>query len=177
MKNDIKANADAIDAIEDDYLKAADKTELSGLITGLDTRMGAAETAIGTKAAQSDLEALTGRVSTVESDLNTETTGLKARMTAAEGGISALETKVGDETVAKQISDAIEALKIGDYAKAADLTAAITQHNTDKAALETEIAKKANDADLAAIAKTGNVNDLIQTEGDVIIFDCGNASV
>lgn len=177
MKNDIKANADAIDAIEVDYLKTADKTELSGLIAGLDTRMGAAETAIGTKAAQSDLEALTGRVSTVESDLNTETTGLKARMTAAEGGISALETKVGDETVAKQISDAIEALKIGDYAKAADLTAAITQHNTDKAALETEIAKKANDADLAAIAKTGNVNDLIQTEGDIIIFDCGNASV
>lgn len=29
---------------------------------------------------------------------------------------------------------------------------------------------------LAAIAKTGNVNDLIQTSGDVLIFDCGNAS-
>lgn len=30
---------------------------------------------------------------------------------------------------------------------------------------------------LAAIAKTGNVNDLIQTAGDVLIFDCGGAGV
>ena len=30
---------------------------------------------------------------------------------------------------------------------------------------------------LAAIAKTGNVNDLIQTSGDVLIFDCGGAGV
>ena len=35
---------------------------------------------------------------------------------------------------------------------------------------------KANDADLAAIAKTGNVNDLIQTTGDVLVFDCGSAT-
>lgn len=28
---------------------------------------------------------------------------------------------------------------------------------------------------LAAIAKTGNVNDLIQTSGDVLVFDCGDA--
>ena len=35
---------------------------------------------------------------------------------------------------------------------------------------------KANDADLATIAKTGNVNDLIQTAGDVLVFDCGSAT-
>lgn len=176
IKNDIKANADAIDAIEADYLKAADKTELSGLITGLDTRMGAAEGAIALKAAQTDLEALAGRVTTVEGDLNTETTGLKARMTTAEGAIDALEELVGDKKVADQISAAIEALQIGDYAKAADLTAAITQHNTDKAALEASIATKANDADLAAIAKTGSTDDLIQGTM-VILFDCGTSAV
>lgn len=176
IKADIKANADAIDAIEADYLKASDKTELSGLITGLDTRVGAAETAIGTKAAQADLEALAGRVTTVEGDLNTETTGLKARMTQAEADIDALETKVGDKTVAAQIEAAIEALKIGDYAKAADLTAAITQHNTDKAALEASIATKANDADLAAVAKSGLIDDLSIGEGTVLVFDCGNSS-
>lgn len=169
-------------AIKADYLKAADKTELEGKITTAQNAADAAqgevdalEGVVATKAAQSDLEALAGRVTTVEGDLNTETTGLKARMGAAEADIDALETKVGDETVAKQISDAIEALKIGDYAKAADLTAAINQHNTDKAALEGAIALKANDADLAAIAKSGNVNDLVQTEGDVIIFDCGTS--
>ena len=95
-------------------------------------------------------------------------------MTTAEADIDALEKKVGDKDVSVQIDEAIEALKIGDYAKAADLTAAITQHNTDKAALEAEIAKKANDADLAAIAKTGSTDDLVQGEM-VIVFDCGGA--
>lgn len=33
------------------------------------------------------------------------------------------------------------------------------------------------DNSLAAIAKTGNVNDLIQSNGDVLILDCGNANV
>lgn len=171
-------------AIKADYLKAADKTELEGKITTAQNAANAAqgevdalEGVVATKAAQADLEALAGRVSTVEGDLNTETTGLKAKMTQAEADIDALETKVGDTPVADQITAAIEALKIGDYAKAADLTAAINQHNTDKAALEGAIALKANDADLAAIAKTGNVNDLVQTEGDVIIFDCGTSAV
>ena len=193
IKADIKANADAIDAIEADYLKAADKTALQEQITANDGDISALQTAVGTKAAQTDLEALAGRVTTVEGDLNTETTGLKARMTAAEGDIDALETKIGDTPVADQITAAIEALKIGDYAKAADLTAAVArvaQNETDIAALEgrmdtaegdiealeTEVAKKANDADLAAIAKTGSTDDLVQ--GDlVLVFDCGNASV
>lgn len=42
--------------------------------------------------------------------------------------------------------------------------------------LETEVTKKANDADLAAVAKSGNVNDLVQTEGDYVIFNCGSSS-
>ena len=180
IKKDIKDNADAIDAIESDYLKAADKTELSGLITGLDTRMGAAETAIGTKAAQTDLEALAGRVTTVEGDLNTETTGLKARMTTAEADIDALEALVGDESVSDQIDAALAAAKEDasnkDAVVLAEITAAVEQHNTDKAALEAEIAKKANDADLAAIAKTGSTDDLVQGQL-VLVFDCGTSAI
>lgn len=45
------------------------------------------------------------------------------------------------------------------------------------AALRTEIEGKANSADLAAIATTGNCNDLIQTNGDVLVFNCGSATV
>ena len=156
IKADIKANADDIDALEG--------------------RMDAAETAIGTKAAQTDLDALDERVEAVETELNTADTGLKARMTAAEEGIAALDDLVGDKKVSVAIEEAIEALKIGDYAKAADLTAAISQHNTDKAALEAEIAKKANDADLAAIAKTGSTDDLVQGTM-TLVFDCGTSAV
>lgn len=35
---------------------------------------------------------------------------------------------------------------------------------------------KIDDSDLAAIAKSGNVNDLVQTAGDYLIFNCGDAS-
>lgn len=221
-----KANADAIDAIEADYLKAADKTELEGkiksnadaielLTNGVDTetvdgvndliayvaehgtevtgmkadikqnaddidalegRMDAAETAIGTKAAQADLETLAGRVTTVEGDLNTATTGLKARMTAAEGEIDALQILVGDSSVKDQIDAELKVNGVDKYALATDLTNAVSQHNTDKAALEAEIAKKANDADLATIAKTGSTDDLVQG-AMVLVFDCGGAGV
>ena len=193
FRTDIDANADAIAAIEEDYLKAADKTALQEQITANDGEIAALQTAVGTKAAQADLEALEGRVATVEGDLNAENTGLKARMTAAEGDIDALETKVGDKSVADQIDAAIEALKIGDYAKAADLAAAIeriaknegdivgldTRLGTAEgkiSTLETEVAKKANDADLAAIAKTGSTDDLVQGEL-VLVFDCGTSAV
>lgn len=80
---------------------------------------------------------------------------------AMNSAIEALQAKVdtGDKTVSTYVTNAIAALNIGDYAKAADLTA-----------LAAEVAKKANDADLAAIAKTGNVNDLVQTAGDYLVF-------
>ena len=42
--------------------------------------------------------------------------------------------------------------------------------------LQTALDAKANDADLAAIAKTGNVKDLVQTAGDVLILNCGTSS-
>lgn len=53
------------------------------------------------------MNALANRVTTVENDLNTADTGLKARMTAVEG-------LVGDTAVATQISNAIAALKLGE---------------------------------------------------------------
>lgn len=42
--------------------------------------------------------------------------------------------------------------------------------------LTDRINAKTNDADLAAIAKTGNVNDLVQTAGDILVFNCGSSS-
>lgn len=152
IKADINANADDIDALEG--------------------RMGTAEGAIATKAAQADLEALAGRVTTAEGKVST----LEGEMDTAEGRLDALEGLTGGKKVSEAIAEAIEALKIGDYAKAADLTAAIEQHNTDKAALEASIATKANNADLAAIAKTGSTDDLVQG-AMVLVFDCGTSAV
>lgn len=184
IKADIKANADAIDAIEADYLKAADKTELSGLIGGLDTRMGAAETAIGTKAAQSDLEALAGRITTVENDLNTETTGLKARVGAAESAIDALETKVGDKKVSEQITDVTNPL-----AERVVALEAIDHEHANKAVLDgieaadvTAWDAKVDDVTAAAdsglkATRTGNTVAIEINESVTWIFDCGDSGV
>lgn len=43
--------------------------------------------------------------------------------------------------------------------------------------LEAELGKKANNADLATIAKSGSITDLIQSESDVLVLDCGNATI
>lgn len=42
--------------------------------------------------------------------------------------------------------------------------------------LATALAAKANDADLAAIAKSGSVMDLVQGAEDVLILDCGDSN-
>ena len=216
-------------AVEDDYLVAADKTELEGKITAnanaielltngvsaeevdgvndliqyvkdhgtevtgikadikqnaddidaLEGRMNTAEGAIATKAAQADLEALAGRVTTIETEHDAESTGLKARMTQAEADIDALEGLVGDKKVSVAIDEAIEAalkvevdgVKVDKYALASALADAIARIAQN----ETDIATKANDADLAAIAKTGSTDDLVQGEL-VLLFDCGGAN-
>ena len=44
------------------------------------------------------------------------------------------------------------------------------------AATNTEVAKKINATEVSAIGKSGNVKDLLQTEGDVLVFNCGTAS-
>ena len=39
------------------------------------------------------------------------------------------------------------------------------------------LSKKANTADLSSVATSGKLTDLVQEDGDVIIFDCGNATI
>lgn len=59
-----------------------------------------------------------------------------------------------------------------------DASTANTVYGTKAAitSLTTTVNSKANDADISTIGKTGNVNDIIQTSGDVIVFNCGSAS-
>lgn len=143
-----------------------------GLNTAMDTRMDAAEgkltTLIGSDAdksvrtiANEELAAQLIPENAAES-LNTlqeiaawiqDHPGDAAAMNTA---IEALETKVGDDPVADQINAAITALKIGDYAKAADLTAAVgriatlegkAHEHANKALLDTYTQTEANLAD------------------------------
>ena len=167
FRTDINKNAADIAA---EVKRAGEaEAELQGTINGIAADLESLE---GVVAKAADLTDLAGRVTTVEGKV----TALEGEMDDAQAAIEALEGLTGGKKVSDAINEAIEALKIGDYAKAADLTAAITQHNTDKAALEAEIAKKANDASLAAIAKTGSTDDLVQGTM-TLVFDCGGSGV
>jgi hypothetical protein len=110
MSNQVTANKNAIATLNGDASTAG----------SVDKKIA---DAIADYATDGELSALAGRVTTVESDLNTENTGLKAKMAAAESDIDALQEKVGDKTVAVQISEAIAEENLAQYAKASDLTA------------------------------------------------------
>lgn len=192
IKADIKANSDAIDAIEKDYLKAADKTELNGLITGLDTRMGAAETAIGTKAAQADHEALAGRVTTAEGKVAT----LEGEMDDVQAAVAALETKAGDTPVAEQITSAVNELKNGQLTTMqgeidavegrADALEAKAHEHANKTVLDGVSAEKVAAWDAAVqtvtagtglkATKTGTDVAIDFDDSVTFVFDCGTSA-
>ena len=120
-----EANAAAIKAISDDYLKAADKTELSNAIAAEKERAEGVEaglqTQINTIMNNPDAE---GAINSI----NEFTQYVTEHGEIAEGfrtSIAALQNKVdtGDQTVSAYVAAAIAALSIGDYAKAADLLA------------------------------------------------------
>ena len=125
FRKDIDQNKEDIAAITADYLKAEDKTALNNLIGGLDTRVSDAEgaisglnTAVGTKAEKSALEALAERL--------------------PEGTVV--------DYVAGQLTPVTQSIST-------------------------------LDGSLKAIAKSGNVDDLVQTANTYVVFDCGTASV
>lgn len=80
IKVDIKANTDAIDTIEADYLKAADKDILSGLITAEQTRAEGIEAGLRTDVdvikgdylKTADKEALQNQINTIMNNPETE---------------------------------------------------------------------------------------------------------
>lgn len=130
-------------AIEGDYLKAEDKTAIeTKMATDIATaKTEAIETVLG-EAVPEDFDTLKEVAAWIQSDTtasaqlitrvtNIENDYLKGvDKTALQGDIDALETFVGtlpegaaSTTVVAYIKEVVDALKIGDYAKAADLTA------------------------------------------------------
>lgn len=158
MINDAKTEATYDDTalsgrvttIEDDYLKAADKTAIENKMA---TDIAAAKTeAIETVLGESvpaDFDTLKEIAAWIQSDTtasaelvtrvtNIENDYLKgADKTKLQGEIDALEKFVGtlpegatSTTVVAYIKEVVDGIKIGDYAKAADLTALTTRVKT-----------------------------------------------
>ncbi len=133
-----------------------------------------------------------------------DTTGaakMQSDIVTNASAIDALETLVGDTAVATQIANAITALGIADYATVEDMEAlegrvetlegdshthanatvldGITAAKVTAWDAAEQNAKDYTDeleGELSAVAKSGDVIDLVQTEGDYLIFNCGSAT-
>ncbi len=105
------------------------------------------------------------------------------------GRVTTAETKLATVAEGAQVN-AIETVKVNGVAqsvteKAVDIAvptgALASKDKVAEADLETALADKinakANNADLATIAKTGNVKDLVQTDGDILVLNCGSSTV
>lgn len=121
--------------------------------------------AAGAAAAVSgEVTALAERVTTAETKLNT----------VAEGAqVNVIET-VKVNGVAQSVTDRAVNIAVPTGALASKDKVAEADLET---ALASKINAKANDADLATIAKTGNVKDLVQTDGDILVLNCGTSTV
>lgn len=217
MSNQVTANKNAIATLNGDAStagsvdkKIADAIAAENLsqyatdteLGAVDTRLQAVEAAVGGEGSVAD--AIADALEEAKGYTDTEVKELAEGAVADNAAeIAILKGLVSDKSVATQINEAITALAIGDYAKAADLTAEVNrakaaeeanaaaaqaaQAAADKAqgevdALETKVGTieetlglKANTADLHAIATSGNVMDLVQNTGDVLVFDCGSS--
>ena len=108
-------------------------------------------------------------------------TDATAKLTEAKGytdsaiqGLDVTEVAVGAGEILSAISETDGKIAVTKRALvAADIPELAISKITD---LQTSLDAKTNDSSLAAIAKTGNVNDLVQTTGDVLVFDCGGST-
>ena len=192
----IKSNADAITLLTN----GVDSETIDGVndLIAYVNEHGAEVTQIkaGIKTNADDIDALEGRMDSAEEALGTVDSRIEAAITGANLDQYALDTdlaaaveRIGaledadeaqDELLAGLRTDVdLKATKEEHDALVAVVNTKADQTSLDSVderveTLETEIVKKANDADLAAIAKTGSTDDLVQGEM-VLVFDCGGA--
>jgi hypothetical protein len=150
----VTKNAEDIAAILGDYLKAADKTELAGLISTNADEIARVDAAL--KLAVENNEEGIDSIKELATWVNTHGTEAAGYSAA----ISALEALVGDTAVATQIADAIAAENLAQYAKTADIEGTLAKVDTEgsvTAAINAAIAALkigdyATSADLVALA-------------------------
>ena len=197
LRKEIQANTDAIDAIEADYLKAADKTELAGSIKAIsdDYLKAADKTELEGKitAEQQRAEGIEGglntRLAAVEEDIeyffkdalgDTDTQQYKDTLKEIQDYINSDATAAGEMTASIQANaNAIDAIE-ADYLKAQDKTdltnaingkadnSTVTELSGKVTTLEGQVATKAEQSDLATVSgKVTTLEGKVDTEGKV----------
>ena len=181
---------------------AIDQSKIAGLTAALAAKANTAD--LGTMAAETATDYVKKTEAPGYNDILTKTTAASTYATQAvvnnkvdkEAGkglstndyTTTEKNKLAGIAAGAQVN-VIESVKVNGVAlpiseKAVDVTvptgALASKNQVSKSdldsALSGELDGKANSDDLATIATTGNVKDLIQTSGDILVFNCGSAT-
>ena len=120
LANKVTANENAIKAISDDYLKAADKTEIVNAYTAADTALGKRIDDVVTSYTAADA-ALGTRIDNVEAAYVTADTALGTRIDEVVASYTAADTALGT-----RIDEVVTSYVAGDEAVKAWVTASYT---------------------------------------------------
>lgn len=163
------------------------QSKIAGLTDALAAKANSAD--LGTMAAEAaadyikktdapgytDILTTTAAGSTYETktDASAKLTEAKTHTTTELGKLTLAEVSAGEGQIISKISQANGKVSAETRALVAADIPTIEQSQVN--GLGTALAAKANDADLAAIAKDGNVSSLIQTEGDTLVLFGGTS--
>lgn len=186
---DDTALAGRVSTIESDYLKTADKTELTEAIATAKQEAIATVLGEGTSADFDTLKeiadwilsdttgaaALITRVTTIENDYlkGTDKTELQGEIDALETFVGTLPEGATSTTVVAYIQEVVDGLKIGDYAKASELTALADRVT----AIETKLATVAEGAQVNIIDSVDTAQFAIDGNKNLTLLDIAMGKV
>lgn len=118
--------------------------------------------------------AVAGTTYETKEDAATKLTEAKGYVTTELGKLDLTEVTAGQGTIIGAISQTDGLISVSTRELTADDIPVLAQSKIT--GLEDALNAKANDADLAAIAKSGSTDDLVQGT-DTLVFNCGGANV
>ena len=118
--------------------------------------------------------AVAGTTYETKEDATTKLTEAKGYVTTELGKLDLTEVTAGQGTIIGAISQTDGLINVSTRELTADDIPVLAQSKIT--GLKTALNAKANDADLAAIAKSGSTDDLVQGT-DTLVFNCGGANV
>ena len=128
------------------------------LVTAVQTSLGKADSALQ----KADITTGTANGNISVGGTNVPVAGLKDAAYATVASINATAKGYADAVLGTTADDASKNTVYGVKASVTALTG-IVNNKIDATAV-------------SQIGKTGNINDILQTEGDYVVFDCGNSS-
>lgn len=151
VKADIKANADAIDAIEADYLKAADKTELQG---NIDEVAGDVADIAADYLKASDKTELQGKI-----DAKVAQTDYDAKVAEIAQTTGSLQTQINTIMNNPDAEGAINSIN--------EFTAWVAEHGTIADGMRTDINKNKDDI-AAEVKRAGDAEEALSGRLDTL---------